>query len=163
MQNKKSISAPKIGMNLDTHESQLSPQEYRLGVNINSSSEGGESFNVQNEPSNYFGVQFPENYVVVGFVNNLLRERTYFLLSSIETDEDSPHFKRSSIGYVDNTFLETFNSDQECVSCDNPKNVLGTPLEDQVQTPAQVYVELENDRCVPLANIEEKGFNFDIN
>jgi hypothetical protein len=163
MQSKKSISAPKIGMNLDTHESQLSPQEYRLGVNINSSSEGGESFNVQNEPSNYFGVQFPENYVVVGFVNNLLRERTYFLLSSIETDEDSPHFKRSSIGYVDNTFLETFNSDQECVSCDNPKNVLGTPLEDQVQTPAQVYIELENDRCVPLADIEERGFNFDIN
>jgi len=163
MQQKKSISVPQKGMNLDSHESQLSPQEYRLGININSSSEGGESFIVQNEPSNYFGVQFPEKYKVVGFAKNLLLERTYYLLASIETDQNSPHFKRSSIGFVDDTILETFNSDQECISCDNPQNILGTPLEEQTQTPAQVYVELENDRCVDLADLEEKGLNFDIN
>ena len=163
MQQKKSISAPKIGMERGNNISDLKNTSYTLGVNINTSSEGGESFNVQNEPSNYFGVLFPENYKVVGFVKNLLRERTYYLLASVETDEESVHFKRSSIGYVDDTILETFNSDQECISCDNPKNILGTPLEQQIQIPSQTYIELENDRCIALEDLEEKGLNFDIN
>ncbi len=162
MKQKASISTPIIGMAKDVNMSQLQNTQYALAINTNTSNQE-EGYIVQNEPSNYFGVLFPENYKVIGFIKNQLTEKTYYFLTSIETDINSIHYKRSSVGFVDDTIIETYNSDQECVSCDNPQNILGTPLELQTQTPAQVYVELENDRCVDLADIEDKGFNFNVN
>ena len=162
MQQKKSISAPKIGMSRDTHMSQLQNTQYSLGVNINTSNEAGESWNVQNEPSNYFSVQFPETYKVIGFRREELR--TYFLLTSTTEDEESEHYKRSSIGYVENLLIDTYNQDEEtsCGDC-NPKNLLEEPLENITQTPSQQYVELVHDRCISLSDIEEQGLNFNIN
>lgn len=163
MQQKKSISVARKGMNRDANASDLKNTEYTLGVNINSNSETGDSYTITNEPSNYFGVQFPESYRVISFINNPLKSRTYFFLSSIESNENSVNFKRSSIGYSDNTITEIYNQDEECGDCGNEKNILSTPLEDIVQAPSNTYVELLNDKCVALADIEEKGLNFNIN
>ena len=163
MKQKSSFSKPIIGMDRDSNLNSIKPNSYTLGVNINSNSETGDSYTITNEPSNYFGVQFPDSYQVLGFINNPLKSRTYFFLSSIESNENSVNFKRSSIGYSDNTITEIYNQDEECGDCGNEKNILSTPLEDIVQAPSNTYVELLNDKCVALADIEEKGLNFNIN
>ena len=76
MKQKKSISAPKKGMSLDNLS--LENIDYSRAVNINTTNEQGEGFNVQLEPSNYFGVIFPENYKVIGFKTDLLSNKTYY-------------------------------------------------------------------------------------
>lgn len=163
MKQKSSFSKPIIGMDRDSNLNSIKPNSYTLGININSQSESGDTFTISNEPSNYLGMNFPENYRVIGFRKDLLKERTYFLLTSVETDINNENFKRSSIGFVDNNILETYNQDEECLDCKKPKNVLGVPLESVTQLPSHTYVELVNDRCVSLADIETKGLNFDIN
>jgi len=164
MQKKKTLSKPIKGMNRDSHLSQQQNMEYSFMYNGDIGNETGENFNVQNEPSNYLGVIFPDTYKVIGFVSNIIKNRTYYFLTSTTTDEESVDFKRSSIGYVDNTLLETTNLDilEECEDC-SKHNVLSVPLELQDQLPTQVYVELVHDRCVSLSNIEEQGLNFNIN
>ena len=114
MKQNKSASSPKIGMNRDANVSDLKNVQYTLGVNINSNSETGDSYTITNEPSNYFGVQFPDSYQVISFINNPLKSRTYFFLSSIESNENSKNFKRSSIGYSDKKITEIYNKDEEC-------------------------------------------------
>lgn len=166
MQKKNSISVPQVGMSLDSHISQLQPQQYRLLVNGNSESESTGGLIIQNEPSNYYGVNFPEKYKVIGTART--EERTYYFLTSIETNTSNIHHKRSSIGYVDNTIIETFNQDQEvtledCGDCGKNLNLLDTPLEQITQTPSHQYIELVHDRCIPLVDIEEQGLNFNIN
>ena len=162
MKQKKSISIANRGMNSDTNVSQLRADEYILGINVTTSN-SQEGRIIQNEPSNYLGVVLPSSYKVLGFKNNDLSNRTYFLLTSDETNINSPHFKRSSIGYIENTLNESYNQDEECLDCKNPKNIIGAPLETIVQSPTQTFVELVNDRCIPLADIETKGLNFNIN
>ena len=80
MKKKKSLSAVKIGMNRDSHSSQLQNVEYSLAVNVTTSNEGGESLNVQLEPSNFFGVEFADGYKVIGFKTDLLKQKTYYFL-----------------------------------------------------------------------------------
>ena len=169
MQKKKSLSAVKIGMNRDSHSSQLQNVEYSLAVNVTTSNEGGESLNVQLEPSNFFGVEFADGYKVIGFRTDLLKQKTYyFLVNTEETDNLNTNYKRSSIGYVDfsNVLSSDYNNQQDienCGDCNNSVNNLVTPLEDTIQTPTLTYVELLHDRCISLANLEEEGLNFDIN
>ena len=162
MQNKKSISQPLRGMQRDNISSQVKPDGYILGVNINSSNEN-EGYLIQNEPSNYLSTILPVNYKVIGYRNNELNNRTYFFLASIDPNINSIHHKRSIIGYIDNSFSEVFNQEIECGDCRNPKNLLNTPLEQITQTPNQPFVTLVHDRCISLSEIEEKGLNFDIN
>lgn len=162
MNQKKSISAPKLGMQRDYNSSDLKQTAYTLGVNVNTSNENGDSFNVQLEPSNQLGVIFPEDYKVVGFVSDLLKERTYYLLTN--TNPDSAEYRKSSIGYVDNSEALSDNhnntfTDSGCIGC----NTLPEPLENTEQTPSLQYVELEHDRCIDIEDIEEKGLNFHIN
>lgn len=162
MKQKSSISAPKKGLNKDTHHSQLTNIEYVFASNVDTTNEQGDSLNIQFEPSNYYAVNFPAGYKVIGF--RVSGNRTYYWLTSIDENEDSEHYKRSSIGYVENTVLETYNEDSEttCDSC-NSKNILETPLEQIIQVPSLTYVELIHDRCISLSDIEEKGLNFNIN
>lgn len=153
MKQNKSQSSPKKGLVLDKNISDLKPTEYTFLLNGNSSNEV-ESFNIQNEPSNRFGLNF-QNYKVIGFRNDILKERTYYFLTN-------PTTRKSSIGYVDNIIVETFNNDleQECPDC-NYSNQLGEPLENTIQTPSLEYVELINDDCHIDAGRE--GLNFNIN
>ena len=163
MKSKKSVSAPKKGMN---RSGNLTNLEYSFALNANTSNESDDSgFNIQKEPSNYLGVNFPPTYKVIGNRNDILKNRTYYLLTSIESNKLSPNYKRSSFGYVDNTIEETFNQDEVvdgCKDCTKKGNI-DAPLETITQTPSQIYVELAHDRCISVADIEEKGFNFDIN
>lgn len=168
MKQKKSISAPKKGMNRSSDPNQLTNVEYVLGVNVNTSNESGGELNIQLEPSNFYGIQFPTDYKVIGYKTNLLRNRTYFFLTSITQNTNSPDFKRSSIGFVDNNDIydlnykneETTDLNSDCDSCGiKAFNPLVTPLETVTQTPSLTYVELINDKCLDV----EKGLNFDIN
>lgn len=140
-------------MNRNTHISQLDNIEYPFALNADTESETGEVLNITNEPSNYFGVDFPDNYKVIGYKKNLLEERTYYFLTN-------PITKKSSIGYVDDTFIEIYNDDTyvDCSDCQENHNQLGISLEDITQTPNKVYVELINDLCLPIG----EGLNFDI-
>ena len=126
MKQNKSVAQPLIGMQRDILPSQLKPSSYTLGININTQNEI-EGFAVQNEPSNYFGVQFPDSYKVVSFIKNPLKNRTYYFLTSTESNENSINYKKSSIGFVDDTILEAYNQDDECGDCGNEKNILSTP------------------------------------
>lgn len=164
MQQKKSVSIAVRGMNRDGAASQLKNTDYTFALNANNTSET-EGTNIQKEPSNRLGIIFPTGYKVIGFKNDILKNRTYYLLTSVETNSSNPNYKRSSIGYVDNTIDETFNQDEVVDGCKNceKEGVLGVALETITQTPSQTYVELEHDRCISLADIEEKGLNFDIN
>lgn len=152
MKQKQSISAIKSGLNKDAHISQLKNIEITLLINGNTENETG-GYNVQNEPSNRLGIRFPESYVVIGFKNDILQDKTYYFLTN-------PTTKKSSIGYVTTIITDTFNQDEEleCEDC-SPYNQLGEPLENQIQTPAFNYVEILNDNCLSVG----KGLNFDIN
>lgn len=155
MREKKSISVPKKGMSRDKNISELSNTEYTFLLNGSTSNEASDSTIIQNEPSNQFAVLFPSGMKVIGFKNDILKERTYYFLTN-------PTTRKSSIGYVDNLIVETFNNDveQECPDC-NYSNVLGVPLETITQVPVLNYVELINDDCHVDAGRE--GLNFDIN
>ncbi len=155
MQKKRSMSAIKKGMNRDTHLSQQQNVEYSFMYNGNTNNETGQGLNIQNEPSNYLGVVFPENYKVIGFKNDILSNKTYYLLTN-------PTTKKSSVGFVENNFSDINNTDEleECPTC-NKYNTLGEPLENQTQTPSLTYQELFNDDC--LVDDGKEGLNFDIN
>jgi uncharacterized delta-60 repeat protein len=147
---KKSISAPKIGMNRNTHPSQLENTEYTFLLNGNIETEAGETLNITNEPSNYLAIQFPDGYSVIGFKKHPVDNRTYYFLTNEQTGY-------SSIGYVDNIVSLDFSQDEitECPECEYTRT-LPTPLENTTQTPYNEYVELFNDLC-------NKEFNFSIN
>ena len=169
MKQNKSISLAKIGMQRDNHPSQLQQSEYTLAVNTNTNSEVGDGYNVQLEPSNYLGVIFPDGYKVIGQKTDLLKQKTYyFLVNTEQTNTSNTHYKRSSIGFVDfsNLNSDNYNNTQtisDCGDCNTEFNVLTQPLESIEQTPSLTYVELLHDRCISLANLEEEGLNFDIN
>jgi Leucine-rich repeat (LRR) protein len=168
MKQKRSNSAPKRGMARDKNSSDLQNTEYAIAVNMTSSNESGDVLNMQLEPSNYKGVVFPPTYKVIGEKVNLLLNRTYFFLTSITEDQNSDDYKRSSIGYVDNTSMYNINYNNEeetdlnedCNSCGYKAfNPLTTPLESITQVPSLQYVELVNDKCLSVF----EGLNFDIN
>jgi len=153
LKNKKSVSKPIKGINRDSHISELKQVEYSFALNANTNNETGEGLNIQNEPSNYFGILFPESYKVIGFKNDLVLPRTYYLLTNTIT-------KKSSIGYVDNDIQDIFNQDEEssCADC-SQYNQLSIPLEETTQLPSLEYIELINDDCYSVG----EGLNFDIN
>lgn len=151
MQQKKSISSPKVGMNRDTHYSQLQNSEYTFCLNCNTENEAGEGLNINNEPSNYLTVVLPPSYKVVGYRKHPRLPKVFFFLTN-------PITGYSSFGYVDVIYPpdSIFQQDTnvECEGCDY-YNTLPTPLEDTVQTPYAEYTELLNDLC-------NKDFNFSI-
>lgn len=168
MKNKKSAVSPKKGMNRDSSASMIQNTEYKIGVNINTSSEIGNQTIVNLEPSNYYGVNFPLNYKVVGYKSDIISNRTYYFLTSTIEDKNNPHYKRSSIGYVDNNDIYNINHlnqeitdlNEDCDSCGNKAfNPLTTPLESVTQVPSLQYTELINDKCLSVG----EGLNFDIN
>lgn len=149
MQQKKSISAPKVGMKKDSHYSQLKNNEYTFCLNCNTETEAGESLNITNEPSNYLTVRLPESYKVVGYKKHPRLPKVYFFLTN-------PVTRYSSFGYVDvvsapdSIFQEDTNV--ECEDC-NYYNTLPTPLEEITQTPYAEYTELLNDLCNRAFNL----------
>ncbi len=155
MKENKNISAPKAGMQREAHPSQLKNTDYTFMLNGNSESQVGESVNITNEPSNSLAVNFPVGYKVIHYKKDLLNNRTYYFL--VNATEGTPNYKKSSIGYVDDTMIELYNQDPyvECEDCKKNHN----RLEEISQAPSHTYVEIINDNCL----LPGDGFNFDIN
>lgn len=140
-------------MKRDLHINQLQETDYAFALNTNTEQETGEGLNLTNEPSNYLSVNFPEGYKVIGKRKYLQGNKTFYILTNPET-------KKSSIGYTDDTLIESFNEDEyvNCSDCEG-KNKLSTPLEEITQTPTHQYIELINDVCHDVG----EGLNLDIN
>ena len=157
MKQKQSISGVKKGMNRDSNISQLQNIDYTFLMNGNTSNKIGDGFAIQNEPSNRYEVKFPDDYKVLGFIVDVLNNRTYYFLTN-------PITLRSLIGYVSNTIQEVYNNDtlNQCVDC-SEYNELGIPLEQVIQTPHQNFNIIINDSCHVDATPSRPGLNFDIN
>ena len=140
MKENRTVSAVKKGMNRTTEMSSLQNIEYTFAMNADTTNEQ-EGFNIQNEPSNHLGVQFPSGFKVIGFRNDILTNRTFYVLTD-------PLTGKSTIGFVENTVEDFFNQDQEaeCEDC-TQYNQLGEALEDTTQTASLFYQELFNDFC----------------
>ena len=152
MKENRNASAPKSGMKLDLHINQLKETDYSFALNSNTEQETGELLNQFNEPSDNLTVVFPEGYKVIGRKKYLQGNKTFYFLTNPET-------KKSSIGYVDDTFIENRNIDEyvPCTDCSG-KNELGTPLEEIDQVPSKQYEQLINDECLEVG----EGLDFDI-
>lgn len=155
MKENKNISAPKAGMNRDTHPSMLKQTDITFVLNGNTENITGERVNITNEPSNRLSFVFFD-YKVIMKKKDLVSNKTYYFLTNPET-------RKSSIGYVEDIRVISTNTDSstDCPDCNENYNVLDTALEDQEQFPLHGYVELLNDNC----DVEDGGvgFNFDIN
>jgi hypothetical protein len=91
-----SISIAKLGMNKDSHISNLQEKEYRHAKNSNFWEEGGEGYNLQNEHSNILASKFKEGFKVIG-KNTVINDNiTYFFLKN-------PSSGVSEIGKIFNT------------------------------------------------------------
>jgi len=151
----KNISAPKVGMNRDTHPSLLKNTDYTFALNANTENQTGDKVNITNEPSNRLSVFFSD-YKVILQQKDITSDRTYYFLTN-------PTTRKSSIGYVNDVkyVINNFDEPIDCGDCESVANTLDTPLEEQTQYPLHEYIELVNDNC--LVDDGETGFNFDIN
>jgi hypothetical protein len=137
-----SNSAPRVGINKDSHLSQLKETEYSHAKNSNTQSNTGDGVVIQSEPSNILTSIFAgSSYKLIGHENHVNKDRTYVFLTN-------PTTGLSQIGYVSNLQnIENENDlELECGDCDY-KNKLNTPLEDTTQVPTHQYTVLLEDSC----------------
>lgn len=73
-------SFARSGMNKDVHFSSLKPEEYTHAKNTNFSNETGNGWLIQNEHSNILASKFKDDYVVVGYKNDIFLNRTFYFL-----------------------------------------------------------------------------------
>lgn len=145
---KQKVSQPRSGMKKSVDPMNLKENEYTHARNVNISSMDGDNIDLTFEKSNVLSVVFPEGYKVIGRVNRLLNNFTYYFLTN-------PTTKNSLIGYVDNNVVYVDKSDQ--------KNTDGSELQEKLeeveQHPYREFKTLIDDSCVE----EQKDkLNFDL-
>ena len=139
-QKSNSVSSPRKGIEKDKNPIDLSPTEYTFSLNSNISSETGDVFLLQEEPSNLLCVNFPTGFVVIGREYNTNTNRTYFFITNDET-------KVSEIGYIEGNINITDIDDViSTCNCDVSYD-LAESLENQSQSPTCTYTTLLNDSC----------------
>jgi hypothetical protein len=149
---KQDLQSPKMGMNRDSHDSQLENTEYSFAMNANFQDEhgNGEAI-IQNEESNILCSVIKPGYKVLGHKFDLNLSRTYLWIVNPET-------KASEIGYINikpnQTSLEEIENDCKC----NASAILETPLEKIDQLGYCTYQTLVAD-----SECESGKMNFDIN
>lgn len=141
---KKTASNPRTGINRSTDIRNLQENDTTYILNGNIENVEGDYIDYSCEKSNVLSVNFPIGYKVIGRVNRLSRNWTYYFLTN-------PVTKKSLFGYVDNN---TYFSENHLEDVDGE---LPTPLEDQVQVPYNSFNILIDDSC------SSNGFNFNIN
>jgi len=135
------VNSLKTGMNIDTHPSELQPQEFSLMVNGNVQSADGSVAKVTNEPSNLLCSTFKEGYKVIGVLPVAPQNRTIFFLVNPTTGD-------SEIGYIKNTYFDDESDSMVyCAECNNAL-VESDPLEISVQYPLCNYVTIINAKCL---------------
>lgn len=154
MAKKINISLPKVGMDKDSHPSNLNESQYTLAKNANVENESGNSLNIKNEKSNILASKFKEGFVVINQTNDIDSDSTYFFLVNPTTGV-------GEFGVIENN-QNTNDLEDLTVDCNNCKQIkeLSTPLEDIIQTELQAYNTLISDEC--KVNKSE-GFNFSVN
>ena len=165
-QNKKvNLSSAKLGMNKDTHPSQLQEAQYTHAYNANTENESGNSLNITNEKSNILASKFKAGFKVIGLGNDIDTNSTYFLLTNPTTGV-------GEFGVIESNQNTNDIADAtvDCTDCDQIKT-LSEPLENITQTSLQTYKTLLTDAtgyldvttntCMPF--VKGQGFNFDIN
>lgn len=140
-QKDKSISAVKVGMNKDVHISNLKESDYAHAKNSNFFEEGGNGFNIQNEHSNILASKFKDGFKVIGLINDVVLNKTFFFLKNEETNE-------SEIGYII-TNTDVPNYGDSLLDCDDCNQAVQEEpsLENVNQTEHQTYETILNDSC----------------
>lgn len=170
--NKVNVALVKVGMDKDTHPSQLNETQYTHALNANVETESGNSLNVTNEKSNILITRYKPGFVVIGFENDILSNDTYVFLLNPTTGV-------GEFGVIKDNQNIT-NLDDITFGCgDNCEEVkeLASPLEEitQLEIPG-VYTTLISDEyaldgatniCYNYTDPEYSnlnlGFNFNIN
>ena len=170
--NKVNVALVKVGMDRDTHPSQLNETQYTHALNANVETESGNSLNVTNEKSNILITRYKPGFVVIGFENDILSNDTYVFLLNPTTGV-------GEFGVIKDNQNIT-NLDDITFGCGgNCKEVreLASPLEEitQLEIPG-VYTTLISDEyaldgatniCYNYTDPEYSnlnlGFNFNIN
>ena len=144
----------KMGMDKDSHPSQLKEIQYTHALNANTENESGNGLNLTNEKSNILSSKFKEGFKVHGFENDIDSNSTFFFLINPTTGV-------GEFGIIENNQDTNDLVDQmvQCTDCDN-MNILSTPLEEITQEPLQTYDTKISDAC---KSSPELGFNFNIN
>jgi hypothetical protein len=132
-------NVPSKGLNRDSWS--LGEADYVHLQNGNFDNFDGGTFTLTNEMSNILSSKFKTGFKVIGFINDLNTENTYFFLTN-------PTTKVSEFGVI--------KSNQNNSDLDEIKE-LAVPLETLTQIELQTYTTLITDlNC-------DNGFNFDIN
>lgn len=140
-QKDKSASSVKVGMNKDVHISNLQESEYSHAKNSNFFDEQGNGYNIQNEHSNILASKFKEGYKVIGLLNDVNLNTTFFFLTN-------PTTGFSEIGKISTTkeVPNYFDKVTDCGDCNQA--VTDNPSLDQItQTEHQTYETLLEDTC----------------
>ena len=139
IQKDNSISSAKIGMNKDAHISNLKENEYPHAKNSNFWEDGGEGYNIQNEHSNILASKFKEGFKVIGFVNEVNINKTYFFLA---TKDQSV----SEIVVIENT-SDVPDLQDNIIDCDDCNQAVEQQpaLEDIEQTESQSFNVVVSD------------------
>lgn len=150
MQQKNNPNLGKIGMKRNTAPHLLQEGEYVFMLNGNNENVIGDRLNNMNEPSNLLCLNYPVDYKVIGYKNDINSDKTYYFLTNPETGY-------SKFGYISNiqNIQSVEDVEVECSECDY-RNILSEALENKTQIASCTFIELLEDSC-------NKGFNFNIN
>lgn len=144
MEKRKDLSVPSAGMKRAISPHLAQEGDFLFMLNGTSTSESGDRPTLTAEQSNILAVQFPEGYNLVGLENHVVRNKTYVFITNNETGV-------SEIGCIRNTrnftYPDTTPSKNNCPDCPTEINLEATPLEQQTQTPHQIYETLLSDDC----------------
>lgn len=169
---KTNISLAKVGMEKDTHPSQLNESQYTHALNANVETETGNSLNITNEKSNLLITRYKPGFVVIGFENDILSNDTYVMLLNPTTGVGEFGVIKDNQN-VTNLDDITFGCSNNCEEIKE----LANPLEQitQLEIPG-VYTTLISDEyaldgatniCYHYTDTEyislKLGFNFNIN
>lgn len=164
----------KMGMDKDSHPSQLKETQYTHALNANTENESGNSLNLTNEKSNILASRFKDGFRVIGFENDIDTNSTYFFLVNTTTGV-------GEFGVIENN-QDTNDLPDTLVNCTDCDTILklSEPLENQIQPELQTYTTLLSDfsalyldrstgtytcydRLDPEYAENNLGFNFNIN
>lgn len=170
--NKVNVALVKVGMDKDTHPSQLNETQYTHALNANVETESGNSLNITNEKSNILITRYKTGFVLIGFENDILSNDTYVLLLNPTTGvgEFGVIKDNQNITNLDDITFGCGNN------CEEVKE-LAKPLEEITQLEILgAYTTLISDEfaldgatntCYQYTNPQYSalnlGFNFDIN
>lgn len=142
----KEISLPvSIGMNRDSHPSELSQGEYIYALNLVSESFNGDNLKSSNEPSNILCSRFSEGFKVIGVKRDINSNGTYIFLSNPSTNV-------SEIGYLKSYDDIEYSEDAELFCGCDVKKILSDPLELQEAVETCSYEVIINDECNKCLN-----------